>query len=164
MSMNPPRAPDARDAPDDPDAPPTEEELAAAESLREALEGRAVGDRDAELARAIRHAVAPRPIDVRAHEAIVERTVLARARRLRWAALGSATIAIAAAVVIYVGVADRRPADVAAAPQLVPARSTAPLFHEPFPRSGATSSRVDRIALARARDLRDNEFSRWGVR
>jgi hypothetical protein len=42
-------------------------------------------------------------------------------------------------------------------------RSTQPLFDEPF-RSGETSARIDRIALARAADYRDNRFAKWGVR
>jgi hypothetical protein len=62
------------------------------------------------------------------------------------------------------------------------ARSTQPLFDEPFEvrrsasegqlkktaSGGATrprgSSRIDRIAMARAGEFRDNEFSRWGAR
>jgi hypothetical protein len=43
------------------------------------------------------------------------------------------------------------------------ARSTGPLFSAPFPSTGGASGRVDRIALARAADLRDNMFARWEV-
>ena len=45
------------------DEEPTPEELAAAEALREALEGRAPENADAELARALKLALDPRPID-----------------------------------------------------------------------------------------------------
>jgi hypothetical protein len=47
---------------------------------------------------------------------------------------------------------------------LVASRSAADLFPEGIPRAGGTSDRVDRIAYARARDLRENRFARWGVR
>ena len=45
-------------------------------------------------------------------------------------------------------------------------RSTADLFDAttPFPRTGGESARVDRIAGARAADLRANRFAAWGVR
>jgi hypothetical protein len=45
-------------------------------------------------------------------------------------------------------------------------RSAADLFDPttPFPRAGGESARVDRIASARASDLRDNRFAAWGVR
>ena len=42
-------------------------------------------------------------------------------------------------------------------------RSTQPLFTEHFEAHGGESARIDRIAIARAADLRDNEFARWGV-
>ena len=42
-------------------------------------------------------------------------------------------------------------------------RSTQPLFREPFAAVGGETSRVDRIAMARGADLRDNEFAKWGV-
>jgi hypothetical protein len=44
----------------------------------------------------------------------------------------------------------------------VQSRSTAPLFR--VGSEGATSSRIDRIASARSRDLRDNRYAQWGVR
>ena len=43
-------------------------------------------------------------------------------------------------------------------------RSTQPLFPERFPATGGETSRIDRIAMARGADLRDNEFAKWGVR
>jgi len=64
-------------------------------------------------------------------------------------------------------------ASVASAPSepVFRVRSTQPLFEEPFQASAATgarashgSARIDRIAMARASDFRENEFSRWGAR
>ena len=49
------------------------------------------------------------------------------------------------------------------APALAFSRSAADLFPEGIPRSGGTTDRVDRIALARAQDLRQNQFARWGA-
>ena len=43
-------------------------------------------------------------------------------------------------------------------------RSTQELFPERFAPTGGESARIDRIAMARAADLRDNEFAKWGVR
>lgn len=48
----------------------------------------------------------------------------------------------------------------------IAARSTQEMFDAatPFARSGGESDRVDRIAAARASDLRANRFAAWGVR
>lgn len=48
----------------------------------------------------------------------------------------------------------------------ITSRSTSDLFDAttPFPRTGGESARVDRIASARASDLRANRFASWGVR
>jgi hypothetical protein len=47
----------------------------------------------------------------------------------------------------------------------IPTRSTDELFGaQPFPRTGGESQRIDRIATARASDLRQNRFAAWGVR
>ena len=43
-------------------------------------------------------------------------------------------------------------------------RSTQALFPERFAATGGETARIDRIAMARATDLRDNEFAKWGVR
>jgi hypothetical protein len=53
----------------------------------------------------------------------------------------------------------------AAVLQLIPARSTEALFDpaEKFPVRGGESARVDKIASARAADLRANRFASWGV-
>ncbi|MEZ4293974.1 MAG: hypothetical protein R3B70_03275 [Polyangiaceae bacterium] len=59
--------------------------------------------------------------------------------------------------------ADAPPAERA---PLIASRSTSDLFDAttPFPRTGGESARVDRIAGARASDLRANRFAAWGVR
>jgi hypothetical protein len=43
------------------------------------------------------------------------------------------------------------------------ARTTQPLFDEPF-HAGETSARIDKIAIARAADYRDNYFAKRGVK
>lgn len=45
----------------------------------------------------------------------------------------------------------------------MPARSTGSMFAEPFANSTA-SERIDRIAQARQRDLRENRYLLWGLR
>jgi len=89
----------------------------------------------------------------------------------------TAALSLAAAFVLFVkfGPGERSPksaavaaASMVAAPvaetKLARVRSTQSLFPEPFPAAGGTSARIDRIALARASDLRDNRFAHWGVR
>jgi hypothetical protein len=48
----------------------------------------------------------------------------------------------------------------------VPSRSTDDLFdpHKEFPKTGGESARIDRIAMARTSDLRQNRFAAWGVK
>jgi hypothetical protein len=171
---------------DDPDAPPTPEEIAASERLRDALEapGFRFDPRDhaedaaevnAELARALRVAVDPRPLAAADHRAILDRTLGAGA--LRVGAQRRATVAVlfgglAAAAAVLLAVTtirlapqgDRSAASPLGAPgTLAVPRSTEALFDAPFPKEERTSARVDRIARARARDLRDNRYARWGV-
>jgi hypothetical protein len=74
----------------------------------------------------------------------------------------AAALSLAAGAVLVFGGSHERPADVAAS--LTPTRSTQALFDEPFARTGGQSARIDRIASARAADLRENRFARWGVR
>lgn len=86
--------------------------------------------------------------------------------------------AVAAAVALFWGTLSlveettapvARPADEPRAPappvELIPSRSTQALFDpaKPFPRRGGESARVDRIAHARAAELRANRFAMWGV-
>lgn len=168
---------DPRDEiPLDPDAPPSEEELAAAEELRLALEDPARASEEAELARALALANEPRPLPEDVHAAIVAGSLAKlpakreeRGRVIR-VAFGSAlaAVAIAAGVFLWLQVNGTQgttgPQATMAAPlPLVQVRSTAPLFHEPFD-SATTSARIDRIAIARADDYRENMYARWGVR
>jgi len=156
---------------DDPDAllPPSEEEVRAAEALRAALEDPGLAHDDAEFARSLALAHAPRELAVDEHRAILERALApapasatepARKRggvvvRVAFGAAATA-ISLAAAFALLV----RSPEPVA----LARPHSTQSLFHEPFSTQGGTSARIDRIATARASDLRDNQFARWGVR
>ncbi len=146
----------------DPDAPPSAEELAAAESLREALEGR--GDArhpDAELARALRHAVAPRAILPGDHRRILDRVVPLERRRTTIFVAASAFAAAAAIVVAVTSLGSRTDAPAAA---LAKPRTTQDLFDAPFPREGGTTDRIDAIVASRTRDLRGNRWAKWGVK
>jgi hypothetical protein len=72
-------------------------------------------------------------------------------------------LAAAAAVALLVG-QPRGAASVASAPgALVKPHSTTALFADRF-ETGDTTARMDLIAGARSRDLRDNRYASWGVR
>ena len=77
-----------------------------------------------------------------------------------------AVLAMAAAGALFLRVGERADSasSLAAAPALTAPRSAQDLFDEPFPRTGGTSERVDRIASARERELRANRYAAWGVR
>ncbi len=146
---------------DDPDAPPSEEEIRESERLREALEDPSKEHEGAELLRAVKNAAEPKALAKDDLEAAVERG-LSREKRsggvvIRVAFGAGLILAAAAAIVFFVG---RGPV---APPELVHARSTQELFTERFEARGGESARIDRIAVARAADLRDNHFARWGV-
>jgi hypothetical protein len=190
----PPNRPPAAPPELDPDAPPSEEEIAHSDALRRALEDPSLPNEAAELARAVSLANRPRPIEAKVHQAILE-GALSGAKRvgppgpaphkqgggtLTRVLFGVPTaLAVAASVALIassLGKQEAPVASVAAAPTTTPyrARSTQPLFDEPFEarqakpstpyRSSSGSARVDRIAMARAGDFRENEFSRWGAR
>lgn len=142
---------------DDLEPPPTEEELAESERLRQALEEPRSTHRDAELARALRHAIDPRPLDELSHRRILDRFV-PRRRRFE---IGVVLAAAAAVLVAFVALQPRREASSAA---MIKPHTTQALFAEPFPREGETSKRVDAIALSRGRDLRNNRWAKWGVK
>lgn len=208
----------------DPDAPPSAEEIAASQRLRDALEDPSLPNEDADLARALKAAWAPEPIagaelgsivetsldpaEVRAAarlrdaldgkpEAASPEAELAHALVCAWnpkplsdaehreilaRALGSnvvafrrgsttptrvvrvtfgvaGVLALAASVFLVVRAGSHGEAEM----PLALARSTQPLFSEPF-RTGDASARIDKIAMARASDFRDNRFAKWGVR
>jgi hypothetical protein len=94
----------------------------------------------------------------------------ARPRRIargRTMAALSGVAALAAGVALLLGQIDRPAAPSASlgASALIHARSTDDLF-DPAQKFevGAQSARIDRIASARAADLRQNRFAAWGVR
>jgi hypothetical protein len=151
----------------DPDSPASTDELAASARLREALDDPATPNDDADLARAVALGFEPRPIAESEHRAIVARALLASPRAeaseknvIRVLFGTGATLALAAAILFFVGnMATERTARV----ELAKARSTQPLFDKPF-KTGNGSARIDRIAMARSSDLRENRFAKWGVR
>ncbi len=138
----------------DPDAPPTDDELKESERLRRELEDVRSSHPDAELARALHLAVAPRPLDQLSHRRILERAV-----PKRYPVVLVAFAAAAAAVIAAVSL--QRPEPPRAA--LVHPHTTQALFKEPF-KSEDASKRVDAIMASRSRDLRANRYARWGVK
>jgi hypothetical protein len=87
---------------------------------------------------------------------------------LAWG-FASSLVAMAAAIALVIRSESPSPSMAAKAsavprPAFALSRSTTDLFSESFPRSGGTTGRVDRIAYARAQDLRENRFARWGTR
>lgn len=160
-----------------PDAPPTEEELREARALAEALESRASTDSprsplhsdDAAFLRAVAIAegIGVPELDPEKNARLVERA-LARASstpepkregRVIRVAFGAVTALSLAAAVVF-AIVKAPPAE--PSPALAQSRSTQELFREPF--HGEASARIDRIAMARSSDLRENRFARWGVR
>ena len=148
------------------DMPMSAEEIALAAELREALE-RKTGAPD--VVTALRSAWSPAALDEAEHRKIVEDAVGARGgnvvtlqprpRTMRLAVVTTTTVlALAAGVVLWITSAPSQGEQ-----PLAKARSTQPLFDEPF-KAGETSARIDRIAIARASDYRDNRFAKWGVR
>jgi len=172
------------------DATPSAEEQELATALREALATKrepVAGDAStAQLAHALRSAFAPAAIDEKEHRAILDAALAKmpakveqqrsnvglrrrashdektrrRATVVRVAfGFVAGGLALAASIVLVVTSA---PGPGSEAP-LAKARTTQPLFSEPF-KPGETSARIDRIASARAADFRDNRFTKWGVR
>jgi hypothetical protein len=163
--------PDYR-GPLDPDAPPSPEELEQAEGLRAELERASVGSEGAELAQALRAAWEPRDLSSEAHRALVDRALdRGRGQRgRRWASVvrisfgRGAMIALAASVLLVLWRKAPSTPPTASPPAFAVSRSTQELFTDRFAPTGGETARIDRIALARAADLRDNEFAKWGVR
>jgi len=146
------------------DAPPSEEELAESARLREALDGK-VEDANADLLRAVALAHEPRALDPAENERLVDKA-LATAKPRRGTVIRvvfgfSAVAAIAASVLVYLSGQTSTPT---ARVELVPVRSTQALFDKPFESRSSASARIDRIALSREGDLRENRFAKWGVR
>lgn len=128
----------------------TESELEAAARLR---------DEGDPLVTALAAAWRPSAISEDEHRAIVAAAVREKKERgvvIRVAFGAGGVLALAASVMLLL----RTPS---AELPLARARSTQPLFAEPF-KPGDASARIDKIALARASDYRDNRFAKWGVR
>lgn len=143
------------------DPPPTPEELAEAQALAQALESQ-----NPPLIQALRSAYSPDAILPERNEELIVRALAENSLegrilpfpRHRWAK--TALFAAAACFVLILGYSLRRPAPVT----LAASRSTQDLFPEQFPRQGGQSSRLDRIAEIRSRELRENRFAQWGVK
>jgi hypothetical protein len=159
-----------------PDPPVTDEETAKAEDLRAALDAREprvhhrIGGAherdDAKWARALAAAWSPRDLARETHQALVEQALsrmsaprpsASRARRL-WVA---AVAALAATLSLALWVEHRPAPGAGRARILAVRRSTQPLFTDRFPAFGGETGRIDRIAMTRSSDLRDNEFAKW---
>ncbi len=148
------------------DLPASDEEARLAAELRDALAGNGA-TKDAELVGALHAAYRPTTLDDAEHRRIIDRAVapktadvitLRRPRRVAVTVTATSVLALAAGVLLFL-TTSRPPDEV----PLAKARSTQPLFGEPF-KAGETSARIDRIALARAADYRDNRFVKWGVK
>jgi len=162
--------PDPRDRFDDPEAPPSEEEMAQAQELRKDLDDPRRESQLAELARTVSAAWEPRDLSKEEHRLLVEQAVsrpVARARGARVIRVSfgaAAMLALAACVLLVLRGDQPGPHGTPVLLSLALSRSTQELFEEQFPPTGGETRRIDRIAMARATDLRDNEFARWGVR
>ncbi len=154
----------------DPFAPATEDEVRESERLRAALEGKA--DHPAtELCDVLRAAADPTPLKPRTADRLASRHLGTQRGNVVYVAFGAAAaaLALAAAVALVVspvqrpGPAAQRAALPAGQHSLAVSRSTAPLFDSKFETSG-TTARIDRIALQRGREFRDNRYAAWGLR
>jgi hypothetical protein len=155
-----PKAIDARAHAQIMDDVPTAEELELAAELRESL------DADP-LVQALAAAWRPSEMNSIEHRQIVAKALPPAAKqggrvvRVTFGFVAGA-IAIAASVVVWMNAPHAQ----SEAP-LARARSTQPLFqsYDGF-KSGEASAtaRIDKIAIARAGDYRDNRFAKWGVR
>ena len=143
---------------EDPLTPPTEAELADSVRLREALEG-GLDHPGAELAKSLRASWDPSELE--RGDQLLSSAVASRARgKLVRVAFGGAAalLALAAGLVLVIGGISRT----GRVETLAASRTTSGLFSGKF-LLRETSGRVDAIAQARSRDLRENRFARWGV-
>ncbi|HEX3776917.1 MAG TPA: hypothetical protein VHV51_20735 [Polyangiaceae bacterium] len=156
---------------EDPLAPPSAEELVESERLRRALDG-AGEHADLALARALKAAHAPNA-PKRAKLELAAGALKSPSRNVIFVRFGAAFGAVAAAALVLLSLhASRRPEAaepanlLAAAPDLqtlAQSRSTAGLFANAAS-AGEPSTRIDRIASLRERELRENRYALWGVR
>jgi hypothetical protein len=170
--------------------PPTAEEIAESQRLRDALEGKG-SHALAELAGDLRAAAKPPRVDPHTHGRIVEKAREARVvsladrravnRRRAGAAAGvvGSALALAAGFLMFVQTRGEAPVNTAAqqapivvdtgeerarAVEVAASRSTMELFDEPFEAKGGESRRMERITASRAADYRQARFAAWGVR
>jgi hypothetical protein len=151
---------------EDPFAPASAEELIESERLRQALAGED-DHLDLTLARGLAAAYAPGALPAPQSLELSEARPAVPLGKLYYIRFGAGALALAAAAAVVLAVSPQaREVSESAAdlPTLVLARSrsTAPLFRVDF--EGAPSARIDRIASARGRELRDNRYALWGVR
>lgn len=170
------------------DEPPcTDEEMLAAERLRLALEDPNSTDQEALLANSLRQSYqatddkALRTLDPKEHALILEQVLnksdlywpkqkrdVSRARststQFRWkfTAFAVAASLVFAWSVNWFRTHHERQAFVAK--DVFRSREVNNLFDKPFLKEDPSSTRVDRIALSRERELRANRFAQWGVR
>jgi hypothetical protein len=149
----------------DPFAPPTDEEVRESERLRQALETGDESHADVRLLRALSAAKEPSVLSPEASEAAraeLHRSTPVRKANVLFVSFGAAALAVAAAFALLVGGGlSTEPAP--AAGRLLPSRTTTDLFERQF-EPGETTERIDRIASARAHDLRENRYAMWGAR
>ena len=151
----------------EPLAPATPAEREGAERLRLALEGEGDSEHLA-LARALRFAHSAKipslELAERAHARALEKAVPKR-NNVIYAAFGavSGMFALAAAVALVLTPLHKASPELRARPELARSRSLAPMLNVEATRL-SPSERMDRIASAREKDLRNNRYARWGVR
>ena len=128
---------------------------------------------DPELARVLRAAWSPEDLPPEEHAKLVAEAIAPQRGRGRGRATvvrvsfgARAILALAASIllVVWSDKGPRPPQPPNLGPTLSLSRSTQSLFAHPFAATGGESARVDRIAMARAADLRENQFAKWGVR
>lgn len=170
------------------DAPPTRLEQRAAEVLRDGLArgGELTGDqaiaadlraawRSGEIAPARNEALIQAALDRAAPAKAGRVLAFRRAAPIFTGAVVSVAALAAGLALMFQRAEAPAPSAATAAPpslavaaraSLIRARSTDDLFDpaEKFPTSGEESARIDRIAMARSSDLRQNRFAAWGVR
>ena len=162
---------------EDPLAPPTEEELVESARLRDAL-AQGSPHEDVDVLAALRAPFAPAPNDADQHArdraldaalgsaASSSQAVTGRGKLIyaAFGATGAVLAAAAAALLLVTATRSEAPQSALSEPTqaLVKPRSTAPLFVDRF--DNDTTARMDLIASARSRDLRDNRYASWGVR
>jgi hypothetical protein len=151
---------------EDPLAPPTDAELLESARLRDALEAGSEHAGAAALG-ALRAAFHPLAADAAADRALPKASNQGGKSRgsVVYAVFGAAgaSALLAASFLLFFGGPRRASEPSASATTLAKPRSTTSLFDDRFD-TGGTTERIDRIASARGRELRDNRYASWGVR